>query len=198
MADSTRTRILEACARRIAADGIRGMRVSDVAKEAGVSVGLVYYHFNDREGLMSATLSFVHEASRERLPDRHPDSVAPDTDPVRATLLTDIADTAAVRDNSIVWNEIRAIAVFEEALRDSLAESTQQWQADLERDLAGAALRLPADRAAVLLTAIIEGVSGRWLTGQLSTAEARALVSDAWQLVQSGPGATDDAREPRA
>ena len=184
MSDSNRERILTACAKRIATDGVRRLRVSDVASEAAVSVGLVYYHFTDREGLVSATLDFIHESSRVRL---HEGESCRDGDPVLRALLTDIEDRTEVRENSIVWNEIRAISVFDEGLRRSLQESTDQWQTDVAEDLAGASIRLDRPRAALLLTALIEGVSGRWLTHQITEAEARAVIADAWRLIQNNP-----------
>ncbi|MYV72610.1 TetR family transcriptional regulator, partial [Streptomyces sp. SID1046] len=47
MSDRRRA-ILEGAARVIARRGVRGLRVSDLAAEAGVSTALIYYHFKDR------------------------------------------------------------------------------------------------------------------------------------------------------
>src|SRR5699024_3867109 len=43
MANDARERILGACARSIARSGLRGFRMQDVAREAGVSIGLLAY-----------------------------------------------------------------------------------------------------------------------------------------------------------
>lgn len=40
--------ILEAAVRVIARNGVRGLRVEELASEAGVSTALIYYHFKDR------------------------------------------------------------------------------------------------------------------------------------------------------
>ena len=53
-APSKRDAILEACIAAIASRGVRGLRVNTVAADAGVSTGLLYYHFTDRDGLLSA------------------------------------------------------------------------------------------------------------------------------------------------
>ncbi|MZE52785.1 TetR family transcriptional regulator, partial [Streptomyces sp. SID5770] len=45
---SRSTQILEAAARVIARRGVRGLRVEELAAEAGVSTALIYYHFKDR------------------------------------------------------------------------------------------------------------------------------------------------------
>ncbi|MFJ1827659.1 TetR/AcrR family transcriptional regulator [Streptomyces sp. NPDC088178] len=67
MSDEAEEKILEAGSRCVARNGIRGLRVSDVAKEVGVSNGLIHYHFVDRQGLLTAMLEFVHRRSRDRL-----------------------------------------------------------------------------------------------------------------------------------
>lgn len=55
-----RTAILEAAATVIARRGVRGLRVEELAVEAGVSKALIYYHFEDRTGLLRRTLAFVN------------------------------------------------------------------------------------------------------------------------------------------
>ncbi|MFD9049644.1 TetR/AcrR family transcriptional regulator [Streptomyces zaomyceticus] len=70
MKDRRRT-ILEAAARVIARRGVRGLRVEELAAEAGVSKALVYYHFEDRAGLLRSTLEFIG-ARAERYTHRDP------------------------------------------------------------------------------------------------------------------------------
>ncbi|MFH8574958.1 TetR family transcriptional regulator [Streptomyces zaomyceticus] len=70
MKDRRRT-ILEAAARVIARRGVRGLRVEELAVEAGVSKALVYYHFEDRAGLLRSTLEFIG-ARAERYTRRDP------------------------------------------------------------------------------------------------------------------------------
>lgn len=55
-ADSRR-RILEAARVEIEEKGILGLRVQDVARNAGVSVPLIYKYFGDRDGLLADVLS---------------------------------------------------------------------------------------------------------------------------------------------
>ncbi len=52
---TTRTRILAAAMRQIAERGYGGMRLADVAVDAGVSLGLVQHYFRTRTGLLQAT-----------------------------------------------------------------------------------------------------------------------------------------------
>ncbi len=52
----TRDKILEAAAHEIERNGLTQFRVKRVAMEAGISVALLYSYFEDREGLIAATL----------------------------------------------------------------------------------------------------------------------------------------------
>jgi AcrR family transcriptional regulator len=51
-----RRKILEAAGRIIAADGVEGLSLDEVARAAGVGVGTVYRRFSDRAGLIFALM----------------------------------------------------------------------------------------------------------------------------------------------
>lgn len=65
-----RERILEAALAVLARDGISGVTMRAVAREADVALGLATYHFTDKDGLLTAAL--------ERIADADADLVAPD------------------------------------------------------------------------------------------------------------------------
>ncbi len=54
---STRDRIAQSALDEIERNGIVGLRVADVAANAGVSVPLIYKYFRDRDGLLADVLS---------------------------------------------------------------------------------------------------------------------------------------------
>jgi len=56
-----RSALLEAAIKVIARRGVRGLRVEQVAAEAGVAVSLIYYYFDNRNGLVRATLEHANE-----------------------------------------------------------------------------------------------------------------------------------------
>jgi len=56
-----RERILDAAVRRIAGDGIDAVRIARIAMDAGVSTGLVHYHFETREALLAEALEHSFE-----------------------------------------------------------------------------------------------------------------------------------------
>src|SRR4051812_6342390 len=52
----TRSRLLEAAAKRFAADGIDGASIDAIADDADRTSGAVYAHFGSKEGLLTALL----------------------------------------------------------------------------------------------------------------------------------------------
>ena len=182
MADR-RTTMLEAAARVIARRGVRGLRVEELAAEAGVSTALIYYHFKNRQGILRATLDFINDRAERYTTDRDP--AAPPLDArgeLEQTLLLEFQDTPEVRENSTAWGELRASAVFDPDLREDLARATLVWVQEVAEllgkvhPMAGAgALAQAAER----LTALLEGLSTRWLSGSLPLAHARTLMAEA-------------------
>lgn len=60
-ADATRRHVLDAAEQEFLAHGYAGTRVEHVAAEAHVSVGTIYLHFGNKEGLYSAVLLRAQE-----------------------------------------------------------------------------------------------------------------------------------------
>ncbi|WP_455358162.1 TetR/AcrR family transcriptional regulator [Streptomyces sp. SYSU K21746] len=180
---SRSTQILEAAARVIARRGVRGLRVEELAAEAGVSTALIYYHFKDRTGILRQTLEFINDRAERytthRSPDAEPLSPREDLD---QTLLLELQDTPEVRENSSAWGELRASAVFDEVLREDLARATLVWVQEVAALLGRVRPMAPAAAlaaAAERLTALLEGLSMRWLSGTLQISHARTLMSGA-------------------
>ncbi|WP_037607006.1 TetR/AcrR family transcriptional regulator [Streptacidiphilus rugosus] len=180
-----RTEILRAATRVIARRGVRGLRVAELAAEAGVSVALIYYHFDDRSGILRRTLEFiVDRAERYTAASEDEDPGDPRSE-LERVLMLELQDTPEVRENSTAWGELRASAVFEPELREDLAKATLTWvheTAELlgRADPGGTA---PAHAAAAeRLTALLEGLSQRWHSGSLPLEHARRLLSEAIEV----------------
>ncbi|MEE1815523.1 TetR/AcrR family transcriptional regulator [Streptomyces sp. SP18ES09] len=180
---SRSTQILEAAARVIARRGVRGLRVEELAAEAGVSTGLIYYHFKDRTGILRHTLEFINDRAERYTTPQDPDAepLGP-REELDQVLCLELQDTPEVRENSSAWGELRASAVFDPVLREDLARATLQWVQEVAgllgqvRPLApAAALAASAER----LTALLEGLSMRWLSGGLAIDHARVLMREA-------------------
>lgn len=163
-----KTAILDAAIAVIAERGVRGLRVEEVAKAAGVAVSLLYYHFGSREGLVRATLDHANERAAAA-----PAPAGGETgyDAARRMLLAEMDDAAHVRETSVVWGEVLASAVFEPGLRDQLRAANTTWvrivAAAIRAGQGDGSVRaaLDPDAAAEMLTALIDGLSGRWHAG---------------------------------
>lgn len=171
-----RTALLDAAVAEIARHGARGLRVEHVAKAANVSVALIYHYFGDRSTLLQRALEHVGTRA-VRYTSRSLGETGRTT--LVETLLDEIQEASEVRTNSAAWGELRDTAIFDEALRPTLADLTSEWVENIAAlILAGQAdgsipSPAPAEETAVRLTALVEGISGRWLTGLLDTDEAR-------------------------
>jgi AcrR family transcriptional regulator len=118
---SRQVAILEAAARLIARRGVRGLRMEELAAEAGVSGGLLYYHFTDRATLLRRTLEFINERAGAYTDERIP-AGASSRSRLEHKLLSEMQDDAIVIENSAAWGELRASALFEPELRDTLRD----------------------------------------------------------------------------
>lgn len=167
----------------IARRGVRGLRVEELASEAGVSTALIYYHFKDRTGILRQTLEFISDRAehytREQVTAGEP--LGP-REELEQVLLLEFQDTPEVRENSTAWGELRASAVFEPDLREDLARATLVWVQEIAEILgrvqpmaSAMALAGTAER----LTALLEGLSVRWLSGGLPLDHARTLMAAA-------------------
>lgn len=178
--------ILESAARVIARRGVRGLRVTELAAEAGVSTALVYYHFRDRPGILRHALAFIGdradrytETGRDGLPPGPAGDPRERLERLERMLLLEIQDLPEVRENSAAWGELRAHAVFDPELRDELAAAGAAWTAELAEllgDVHPTAAAGAVTAAAERLTALLEGLSVRWLSGLTPPAHARELL----------------------
>ena len=181
-----RTALLDAAVEEIARGGTRGLRVDAVAKVAGVSTALIYHHFGDRSTLLQSALEHIGT----RADNYTTPSEATGCEMVIEMLLGEIQDEPAVRTNSAAWGELRGEATFATSLRPVITGLTDRWVSDIAayiRDgVTDGSIRSAADPldVAVQLTALVEGLSSRWLTDQLTAAHARShLVSAATALL---------------
>ncbi|NNH74689.1 TetR/AcrR family transcriptional regulator [Nocardia uniformis] len=175
------TLILRAATKVIARRGVRGLRVEELAAEAGVSTALIYYHFKDRAGLLRRTLEFISDRAERYTFDDAPAPGSPRAE-LEQALLLELQDDPTVRENSTAWGELRASAVFEPELREQLGASTRYWVdsiAELVRRTAPDSATAPPLAIAERLTALVEGLSQRWLSGSITLEYARELLHQA-------------------
>ncbi|MFB7514853.1 TetR/AcrR family transcriptional regulator [Streptomyces sp. NPDC056144] len=176
---------MEGAARVIARRGVRGLRMEELAAEAGVSTALIYYHFKDRAGTLRHTLEFISDRADRYTAGEEEGEEGDARQELEQTLLLEFQDAPEVRENSTAWGELRATAVFEPELRADLARATLAWIHDVADLLGRIEPTIPAPEltaSAERLTGLLEGLSTRWLSGALPLAHARELVSEAVAL----------------
>ena len=171
--------------------------MEELATEAGVSTSLIYYHFTDRAGVLRRTLEFINERADRYTNVRDPDAapLAPRAE-LEQTLLLELQDTPGVRENSTAWGELRASAVFDPDLREDLAKATLEWVQEIAELLGRVrpTATAPAHAAAAeRLTALLEGLSVRWLSGSLPLQHARELLAEAVDVELARLGGSDSA-----
>jgi AcrR family transcriptional regulator len=181
MADRKRT-ILDAAITVIARNGVRGLRVEDVAEQAGVAVSLLYYHYDNRSGLIRATLEHANERAAQIVADLDTGE-STGAQLIAALLLADLHEPGQVRETLVVWGEVMASAFFDPSLREQLAEANERWNTLVadgvrrgQEDGSILAAAAPEDLAA-MLTATIDGISARWLAGLITPRRARVLLA---------------------
>ena len=169
-----RDRILAAAARCIAEHGIRRFRMQDVVREAGVSAGLLYYHFTDRSGLLAATLAYVNDVAAE--PAAQSGAQA-SRNALIDNLVAEITDSADNRAHAATWHEIGASAVFDGDTARHLAATDAAWQGRIAAAL-GELGCAPAEASTLALSAValVDGLLSRWLSARISTDEARHVL----------------------
>lgn len=176
---------MAAACRAIAQKGLRGLRVEDVAAEAKVATSLIYYHFRDRAGLIAATLEHINRRAGQYPREETAGPSRDGYEEVLARLRRELQDDPEVREQAAVWGEIRGAAVFDPALRRTVAASTSYWIDKLAEAIRSGQgdgsipVTVHPDDAATRLTAFVEGLGDRWLSGQLDTDEVRRHITEA-------------------
>jgi AcrR family transcriptional regulator len=205
-ATGARERILAAAARRIASEGIDGVRIARIAIDAGVSTSLVHYHFASREALLAEALdwSYMHAgdvriAAGEPPPSGHAERL-------RSMIEGCLPTTEALRGDWVLWVELwlRAVRHPElEAVAEELYARLHKWFADeiAAGVQAGEFDRCDVDEVADRALALIDGFGLRNLIGDrtISLERARravesALARDLGLGERLAPPARDEAR----
>ena len=164
-ADHSRERILDAAAKLFRGQGYHSVRLTDVAAEAGMQKGSLYYHFGSREELVIEVLNIgvdrVFDAVSEKIASL-PASTSP-----RACMVAAMEEhlrLALMQDDYIAAN-LRIYPLLPESVRQTHAPIRRKYS-DLWRtmlDKAAAAGELRADLDLAVLRMVLLG-SVTWST----------------------------------
>ena len=183
MKGDRRPEILEATCRGIARIGIHNLYIRHVAEEAGVSRALVSYYFTTRAELLAAALAYAEVRAIGEIQNRAGEGTA--SERIEATLLLEIDDSPAVRDNWIIWSEMTEAAFFDDSYRPPMTLWSQKWIDNLaamisEGQAEGTiSAEIDPSGAAERLTGLVDGIGLRWLLGHTSRQRAHDLLKSA-------------------
>ena len=177
------TEILAAACRVIVRDGAARLRMSDVAREAGVSSALVHYYVATRAELLARAFAYA-DARADAGVQAELDAGRSALEQLDTLLRFYVGDSPFVRENAVLWREMWVNAMHDDAQRDRLAELYAGWIAQVAGLVAaaqeeGAVDRgIGADGAARRLAALVDGLGAQIAVRMIDGRSASALVRD--------------------
>ncbi|HEV7193938.1 MAG TPA: TetR/AcrR family transcriptional regulator [Jatrophihabitantaceae bacterium] len=180
--ESTRNRILHAALRIIGEHGIAGLTNRLVAKEAGLSLGSLTYHFTSQSELLrEALLVFVTEETRRITAIA--DSLAPTVGSVEEAAA---AAERAVTEMALGPEEIGVYELYLQSARDpELHEAVRACFAEYDRAATGALELLVIPGAAELAPHVVALVMGAQLRRVATGAAPTPIAAGLLRLVGS-------------
>jgi AcrR family transcriptional regulator len=162
-------RIVEAMRVSVAARGIAGATFDHVAREAGVSRGLLHYYFGTKERLLVEVVRRECEVRKERLADAV--AAAGAGQDVLHALVTTFQDFLGEGPTStVMFYELITLAQQNDEIAVEMAELGLRIRAQLadelraKQDAGVIELTADPDAAALFLIALADGVTQRRLT----------------------------------
>lgn len=157
----TQDQILEAVMSVIMREGVSGASMRTVAEEADVSVGLLSYHFDDKDSLIAA----AYERAAERLLAVTRDAVESVEDPsdrVRAWIRGPFVDEFLAEDYLGLRVSLWAVARVNETIAD-VEKQLYGPYADGLAELITSVVDIPSDEVENRVTDILVIQNGLWL-----------------------------------
>jgi AcrR family transcriptional regulator len=133
-----RAQLIEATITALARKGFAALTVADVAKEAGLSPGIVIFHFTTKDDLLAAVLNFLATEYHRNWTARVEEAGSAPADRMKAMLLADF-DTSVFTPKKLAawiafWGEAQGRPVYDEIYASLDAERRAASEA-LCRDL---------------------------------------------------------------
>jgi TetR/AcrR family transcriptional regulator, transcriptional repressor of bet genes len=176
-----REELLDATCTLIAQSGTRTLRIEDVARQAGVSIGLVYYYFKGRNQLVAEAFEHANRRVEDAFAARET-GTGTGLERLVDRLLREIADDALATESWMIWAELTSGASENPGLRQLLDTAYDYWTSEIGKLLVigqkdgSIPTTIDVADSAVRLTASVEGLGARWMLGSLGEDRARDLA----------------------
>lgn len=177
--------MIEATISEIAERGLAGFKLSDVAKSAGVSVGMVNFHFISKAQLLNQTLDYLSEEYSRCWKEAIETSEGESAIKLHAMMMADFDPIVCTRQRLAVWHAFYGEARARPAYRERCTANETEHHAALAT-LCAAVIKhrkykhLDAETMAANLAALTDGI---WLDillsgGRIDRETARYRVND--------------------
>jgi AcrR family transcriptional regulator len=185
-AEDARRRILAAAADCLVRDGLAQVRMAGIAKEAGVSSGLLHYHFDTKEQLFAEVLTYSSGVSNELTEQALERAGSHPAQRLTAYLDRCLPSDELLTHDWLLWQELALLCMRQPQLAqvsDELYEGHYATVAQIIREgVADGVFTVSPDEirmVAETAVALCDGVGGRVLSAgpDLSLAEARRIVA---------------------
>lgn len=186
--DLRRQQVIEATITTIATRGLARTTLTDVAREAGISHGLVLFHFGSKENLLSETLAYMAEEYQQNwqaaLAAAGPDPADRLLAMIEADFLPAITTTARLAAWCAFWGEAQSRPIYQELCGEKDRAHIRQMEALCTALVDRGGYALSPVHAARILRLVVEGTWLDLMTDARPYAidEARSTVMSAVAL----------------
>ncbi|CAG7604907.1 TetR/AcrR family transcriptional regulator [Leucobacter soli] len=192
LATRRRAEILCGTIRVIARDGIVAAKLKDIARESGVSLGLIQHYFDTREKLVDAAfaamMQVISNSTSERL-----DAVTDPLQVIYEAARLHVFGTVSFPERWGFWSELWAAAGRSDHMRGVAKRIYELWALPLERSMIQLTEqgRLPEGANPATLTigllALMDGLAVRTLAEpEIFTTELMLQILNDWTTTQLG------------
>jgi AcrR family transcriptional regulator len=175
--------ILGAACRVIAQSGAAGLRMSEVAREAGVSSALLHYYFATRQELLARAFAYA-----DTRVDAHVlalvDEAGSGRERLETVLTAYLSPDPVVTEDWVVWSELWRSARFDETLHEMLHQADREWLTQVEslvrEGIGDGSIDGSVDPtdSSVRLISLVDGLGIRVLAGVLAREDAMRMLED--------------------
>jgi AcrR family transcriptional regulator len=175
--------ILRAACRVVVRDGAHGLRMAEVAREAGVSKALLHYYFSTRQELLRAAFAFSCDLWDEAV---GAELARAPTGAKRAELylLASVDSDEPYSENRALWNEVWSSLRVDSELRPLVRDAYRAWEAKLVslieqgRGDGSVPQEVVARTAGRRLAAVADGLESMLYLGLTDRRKARLLLRE--------------------
>lgn len=174
-----RESLIEASLKVIEKQGLTGITIGSIAKEAGCSYGVVAFHFKSKDGIIFAALDALAAEYAASLERTSSDRETP-AQSIRKMIENDFSSKATNKKKVTVWVSFWAEAARVPSFRQKCSDFKQYYNETLERDIkelaAKRGVHVNAKRLARSLNAMIDGY---WIANLLKSKTGPADAEEA-------------------